>query len=131
VLAGLEGTEAEPVPADADLDAAWTDARAGVLAALRDPGRAGRSVGGRFGARSFEQLTGRMLSSDTLVHTWDLSRATGQDEHLDPDGVQTTLDWITPMADQIRVPGGFGPALDPPSGADAQTRLLCFLGRRV
>ena len=35
------------------------------------------------------------------------------------------------MADQIRFPGGFGPALDPPPGADGQTRLLCFLGRRV
>jgi len=71
------------------------------------------------------------VSSDTLVHTGDPSRATGRDEHLDPADVQTTLDWITPMADQIRFPGGFGPALDPPPGADGQTRLRCFLGRRV
>ena len=41
LVAGLEGTEAEPLPADADLDVA----RAGVLGALRDPDRAARPVG--------------------------------------------------------------------------------------
>jgi uncharacterized protein (TIGR03086 family) len=80
---------------------------------------------------SFEQLVGRMLCSDTLVHTWDLSRATGQGEQLDPAAVQVTVEWITPLDERIRVSGGFGPKVDPPPGADAQTTLLCFLGRRV
>ena len=64
-----------------------------------------------------------MVSSDTLVHTWDLSRATGRDEQLDPADVQTTLDWISPMADQIRFPGRVRPGLDPPPGGTA--RLAC------
>ena len=131
VLAGLEGGEAVPVPPDADLATAWGDARRAVQAALADPAQAGQAVGGPFGPMSFEQLVGRMLCSDTLVHTWDLSRATGQGEQLDPAAVQVTVEWITPLDERIRVSGGFGPKVDPPPGADAQTTLLCFLGRRV
>jgi uncharacterized protein (TIGR03086 family) len=131
VLAGLDGGAPAPVSPDADVATLWDDARGSVLAALADPARASQAVGGRFGEMTFEQLAGRMLSSDTLVHTWDLSRATGQDERLDPDGVEATLAWTTPVEDQLRVPGGFDPELEPPPGADAQTRLLGFLGRRV
>lgn len=29
----------------------------------------------------------------------------------------------------IRMPGVFGPKVEPPPGADLQTRLLCFTGR--
>jgi len=35
------------------------------------------------------------------------------------------------MDAMIRQPNVFGPKLDPPSGADVQTELLYFLGRRA
>ena len=31
----------------------------------------------------------------------------------------------------LRSPGAFGPAVDAPSGADDQTKLLAYLGRRA
>lgn len=34
------------------------------------------------------------------------------------------------MGEAMRGPGAFGPELTPPEGADAQTRLLAFVGRR-
>ena len=35
---------------------------------------------GMFGEQTFESLVGRLVCSDTLIHTWDLARATGQVE---------------------------------------------------
>jgi len=35
---------------------------------------------------------------------------------------------MSPLDDVLRE-HGFGDKVDPPEGADAQTRLLCFLGR--
>jgi len=65
------------------------------------------------------------------VHSWDVARATGQDETLDPAGVSYAFAMLLPNDDAIRGAGSFGPKLDPPTGADEQTRFLCFLGRSV
>jgi hypothetical protein len=78
-----------------------------------------------------EQLIGRMISSDVLIHTWDLARAVGGDERLDADAVTGTYSGLKPMDAMIRMPGVFGPKVTPPEGADEQTELLCFLGRQV
>jgi len=131
VIAGLDAS-APPAPAaDADLVAAWSDATGAVAAALADPERASAPVGGRFAPMPLEELIGRLLCIDTLVHTWDLARATGQDERLDAAAVTIAFDGIRPADEAIRGAGGFGPKVDPPPDADEQTHFLCFLGRRV
>jgi uncharacterized protein (TIGR03086 family) len=88
-------------------------------------------VSGMFGEQSFESLVSRLLCADTLIHTWDLARATGQNEDLDPVAVQQAMEFLTPIDDAIRRPGGFGPKIEPPAGADPQTSLLNFVGRAV
>jgi hypothetical protein len=35
------------------------------------------------------------------------------------------------MDEVMRRPGAFGPKVEPPADADAQTKLLTFLGRQV
>jgi uncharacterized protein (TIGR03086 family) len=110
---------------------AWHDASGAMLAALRDPILATRVVSTPFGEMPFEDLASRMVCSDTLVHTWDVARATGQDERLDRRAVQVAWSWMEPAGDRLRASGAFGPAVPPPEGADTQTRLLCFLGRAV
>jgi uncharacterized protein (TIGR03086 family) len=63
------------------------------------------------------------------MHTWDLARATGQDERLD---AQTCADLLAGMAaieDLMRSSGQFGPPVPVPGDADVQTRLLGFIGR--
>ena len=59
------------------------------------------------------------------------SRATGGDERLDPDEVHAVFEAMQPMDEMMRVPGVFGPKVEAPPGADEQTRLLAFMGRRV
>ncbi len=70
--------------------------------------------------------------SDLLVHQWDLARAIGANETLDPDVVQIVWDDISPMAPVIAQLGVFGngPSGAVPDDAPLQERLLDLLGRR-
>lgn len=131
VLASLDGSDPALVSGEDDLIAAWPRATIAVRDALQDPALAGTTVGGMFGEQPFETLVGRLLCADTLIHTWDLARATGQDESLDPNAVAKAIEFLSPLDDAIRRPGGFGPKIDPPPDADVQTRLLSFAGRRI
>jgi uncharacterized protein (TIGR03086 family) len=129
VIAGLDASAPPPPATDTDLVCAWRDATAGITAALADPPRASAPVSGRFAPMPLEDLIGRLLCSDTLVHTWDLARATTQDEELDPAGVTYAFTMLLPADEAIRGPASFGPKIQPPPDADEQTRFLCFLGR--
>jgi uncharacterized protein (TIGR03086 family) len=131
VFATLGRGDAADVDKNGDLVSAFTDARRSIEEALGDPEASVQTTSGMFGEQPFESLVGRLLASDTLIHTWDLARATGQDERLDPDAVEKTNEFLVPIDDAIRRPGGFAPKLAPPSGADAQTVLLHFCGRSV
>ncbi|HLH28365.1 MAG TPA: hypothetical protein VKW77_05585, partial [Acidimicrobiales bacterium] len=108
----------------------WSAATERVRAYLDDPERASSVVsGGPFGDQPFESLVGRLLCADTLIHTWDLARATGQDERLDLEGVAKAMEFLEPIDDAIRRPGGFAARIPAPPDADPQTRLLNFGGR--
>jgi uncharacterized protein (TIGR03086 family) len=131
VVAGLDAGAPAPPATDSDLVAAWTEATADVTGALADPERASAPVTGRFAPMPLVDLIGRLLCNDTLVHTWDIARATGQDEHLDGAGVTYSFEMLRPNDEALRGPGSFGPKIEPPPDADEQTRFLCFLGRRV
>lgn len=121
----------EPAGDPGEVKGAWAALRADVEAALADPEVAAKIVEGPLGPMPFELLVGRLMCVDLVVHTWDLSRATGQDEHLDQDTVGHGFEGLKPLGDKLRSPGLFGPALEPPPGADLQTEFLSFLGRQV
>ena len=127
----VEGTSGRETDPTGDLVAEWCEARTALQAALADPQRAEQVVGGMFGEQSFESLVSRLLCADTLFHTWDLARATGQSEGLDADAVAVALEFLTPLDEVIRRPGGFAPKITPSPDADLQTRLLYFGGRIV
>jgi len=129
ILTMLDGGDVEAVADDADLVAAWHETSAFMLGALRDRARATRVVVTPFGEMPFEDLASRVVCSDTLVHTWDLARASSQDEHLDARAVEFAWQWMEPAGERLRASGDFGPAVDPPADTDRQTQLLCFLGR--
>ncbi|HKH87484.1 MAG TPA: TIGR03086 family metal-binding protein [Acidimicrobiales bacterium] len=131
VLSTLDGSEPASVASGDDLPGAWSAATADLLDALNDEVRASTVIGGMFGEQPFESLVSRLLCADTLVHTWDLARATGQDEHLDPAGVAKAMEFLGPLDGAIRRPGGFAPKIEPAAGADEQTRFLNFCGRAV
>ncbi len=127
-IAAMAGVEL-PAPDEADPAGSWRSASAAVLTVLDDPDRRTAVVASRAGDVPFEQLVGTLLSADTLIHTWDLARGAGLDENLDARSVAAVLAFMMPNDELLRVPGGFGPALEPPAGADEQVRLLCFAGR--
>jgi hypothetical protein len=77
------------------------------------------------------EIISRFVTMDLLVHTWDLARTVGADEHLDEESVRRAFEGLKPMDAMIRRPGFFGPRLDPPADADVQTEFLYFLGRRA
>jgi len=131
MVANLEGSPAPAVEPFADLAPQWTKARAAVSATLADPDLASRTVGGMFGEQYFESLVGQLLCSELLFHTWDLARATSQDEQMDSDALSKAMELLVPLDEAIRRPGGFAPKIDPPADADPLTRLLSFGGRTV
>jgi uncharacterized protein (TIGR03086 family) len=129
VAATATGSATPESDPDGDLIAQWSEASASIAAALADPDLAPKTISGMFGEQPFESLVGRLVCADTLFHTWDLARATGQDEHLDTEAVQKALEFLEPIDEAIRRPGGFAPKIDAPADASAQTRLLNFGGR--
>ena len=111
--------------------ASFAAARATVQADLDDPERAGAEFDGFFGRSTFALAIDRFLNSDLLLHGWDLARATGLDETMDPDDVTRVFEQSRAYGAAARSPGVFGAEVEAPPGADEQTRLLAFTGRRA
>jgi uncharacterized protein (TIGR03086 family) len=134
ILARLNGGELpaiEPPPPQPgeDLPADLRALVAAVQEAVDDPARAAREVDSINGPMTFGGLVGTLLCEDTLLHTWDIARATGQDERLDPGAVRDVLGSLLPRDATLRHPEEFGPRLDASADADEQARLIAFSGR--
>jgi uncharacterized protein (TIGR03086 family) len=70
--------------------------------------------------------------ADLTLHTWDLARAVGADEQLDPELCEHVLESLLPMKPFIGTFGVFGqgPSGDVGDDAPAQLRVLDLTGRR-
>jgi uncharacterized protein (TIGR03086 family) len=67
---------------------------------------------------------------ELFQHGWDVARASGQAVDFDPDITATASATAQMMpAEQVRVPGVFGPEANCPPDASAEDRLAAFLGR--
>ena len=71
----------------------------------------------------------QFYTTDVFMHTWDLARATGQDDRLDPDFCAALLAGMEQMEEAIRSSGHYGSRVPVPDDADPQTKLLGFIGR--
>ena len=71
----------------------------------------------------------QFYTTDVFMHTWDLARATGQDERLDQQTCADLLAGMEPIEELLRTSGHYGPRVPVPDDADPQTRLLGFIGR--
>lgn len=109
----------------------WPELDRRLQAALEEPAVAGAVRDTRFGPATFESQLDRILIGDVFIHTWDLARASGQDERLDPEEVRSMLAGVEPMVDVLVASGQYGPPVAVPEGADEQVRLLALLGRRA
>jgi len=84
---------------------------------------------------SFGEASGReyvmQLTADLAIHAWDLARATGQDDTLDPGVVAQLLPWTEANAGLLTASGMFGSRIDAGPDAPDDVRLLGLLGRRA
>jgi uncharacterized protein (TIGR03086 family) len=69
------------------------------------------------------------LTQDVLVHTWDLARAVGADDTLDPRWCAHFLEQLPTDADALSASGMFAPPVVVDDQTGAQSRLLARLGR--
>ncbi|HEY6471706.1 MAG TPA: TIGR03086 family metal-binding protein [Acidimicrobiales bacterium] len=131
VIAGIRGGEATPLGDNEDPQDAWQQVSRAIIEITGDPEAIAIELDGPTGKMPAGEMIGQFMCMDVLVHTWDLARTVGADEHLDEDSVRLAYDALKPVDAMIRRPGVFGPKLEPPAGADLQTEFLYFLGRRA
>jgi uncharacterized protein (TIGR03086 family) len=113
-----------------DPRAAWREAAAGAREAAASSKALDGMVHVSYGDVPAERYLTEM-TLDAVVHAWDLARATGGDERLDPELVELALALVEPNLELLAASGLFGAPLEVPAGADPQTRLLALLGRRA
>ena len=115
---------------DDDPVGAWRTQVDAVQALLDDPARPNAEHDlPHIGRMPLGQAIDMIYTGDVFLHRWDLARATGQDETLDPDKCAAMLDAMLPMDDALRQSGHYGPRVEVRDDADVQTKLLAFIGR--
>jgi len=118
--------------ADADPVGAWAAQADAVQAILDDPDSAARMLSNpHVGDVPLPDAIDRFYTADVFMHTWDLARATGQDETLDEDMCRELYEGMLPLDEVLRASGQYGAAVPVPEDADVQTKLLGFIGRKV
>jgi uncharacterized protein (TIGR03086 family) len=130
---GLVGRSLPDAPSvEDDPMAAWISARDTTQHALETPDIAQMEFESpMFGKSTYEQSVARIGVADVLTHTWDLARAVGADEKLDPTEVRRAHAGLQQMGDALRNPKVFGPEVRVDANADDQTKYLAFTGRQV
>jgi uncharacterized protein (TIGR03086 family) len=107
---------------------AWRAASAATMPALTPESLSRLIVTSGFGEIPLEGFV-TLLVTDLLAHTADIAYALGHDVRLAPEAIPFAFAWSREQT--FRVPGGVGPELTPPTGADEQTRFLAYLGRKA
>lgn len=103
----------------------------GMTDAFREPGALERVVHHPSGDRSGRVLLD-MRITDFGIHAWDLARALGTDEGLDPRLTEYLSTALPPLVEELSPKGLFKAAVDAPS-ADGSTfaKVLHLAGRRL
>jgi uncharacterized protein (TIGR03086 family) len=68
--------------------------------------------------------------ADLVIHGWDLARAIGGDDAIDPQLLEPVFAFYEPLIPMLKTTGAYGPDVVAPPGADRQTALLAMLGRK-
>lgn len=104
----------------------WTSVSTDSVRAVDDAGD--RVVHLSFGDTTADEYLSQ-LSTDHLVHTWDLAHAIGGDQHLDEYLVGWVGHWFASVEDDYRAAGLIAERTPVPPGASARTLLLALMGR--
>ena len=105
----------------------WHATHTAIRAVLASPTRLDLAVDYFDGATRRPRDLLPALTTDVVVHAWDLGRATGGPDRLDPDLCERGLrhlDRTTPAGSALYAAG-----VPVPEGSDPQAQLLGLLGR--
>ena len=120
---------APPGLVGADHVASYRGSADAVSQAWSDPAVLGETVHLPFGDFPGDFALG-IHFVETLVHGWDLAKATGQPTTLDPELTAFAWENVKDLSESFRGPGApFGLAIDVPAGTPATDRLVAWLGR--
>ena len=130
--------ELSPAPSlDDDPLGAFRAARADVEALLADPAVASSECATPMGTMTIEEHIDGVVSIDLVIHGWDLARALGQDDTIDPGRGRAAVPGRRRRCRrEMRIPDAFGPGIvvfgpevPVPDDAPLQDRLLGLMGR--
>jgi uncharacterized protein (TIGR03086 family) len=131
-LAGGSDVRLSAVPSvDDDPVAAWSAHVAQVQVLLDEPATDERVFANQFiGDMPLVQAIDQFYTADVFMHTWDLARATDQDDTLDEQRCRAMYEGMLPLDEMLRSSGQFGPRVDVPPDASYQDKLIGFIGRQ-
>ena len=125
------GIELPTAPSvDVDPAGAWLALSAALQALLDDGDLADQEFDMRMGRMTVAQAVDMIVTNDVFLHTWDLARATGLDETLDPEEVHRMFAGMEPMDQMLRESGQYGARVAVADDADEQAKLIAFIGRQ-
>jgi uncharacterized protein (TIGR03086 family) len=110
--------------------AAWDAAVRDSLAAFGGSGALEGTVSLSSGEKATAEYCWEM-TTDALIHSWDLARGLGADETLDSELVELVYERTLPVAEHLHETGLFAPPVPVPADAPLQTKLLAIFGRRA
>jgi uncharacterized protein (TIGR03086 family) len=114
----------------ADPVASWDAAVNASRAAFGAPGALDGTVSLSAGAKPTAEYCWEM-TTDALIHSWDLARAIGADETLDAELAELVYERTLPIAEHLQETGLFAPPIPVPDDAPLQTKLLAIFGRAI
>jgi uncharacterized protein (TIGR03086 family) len=120
---GEEATPPSPTPPPLigdDPAAAYDASRRETSRVFREPGvieRTGPALGIAF--------------CDSLIHGWDVARATGQDDAMPDELAAAAFSMLDGQLTDDRRGNAFAPATDVADSASAQEKLLAYTGRKA
>jgi uncharacterized protein (TIGR03086 family) len=113
-----------------DPRARWDAAASASLAAFGASGALESTVLLSSGEKPTSEYCWEM-TTDALIHSWDLARGLRADDTLDAELVELVYEQILPVAEHLHETGMFAPPVPVASDATLQTRLLALFGRRA
>ncbi|HSL11739.1 MAG TPA: TIGR03086 family metal-binding protein [Actinomycetota bacterium] len=108
--------------------AAWEAASRGALERMGEPDAMDRLVDLSRGPTPGREYAVELFA-DHVMHSWDLAKAIGTDDALDPALVAAAKDWFGDVEDAYRAAGSIAERPPVPPDADDQTIFLAMTGR--
>lgn len=126
---GVDVGEAPAV--DTDPAAAWREHAKRVAQALSDDAVPARTFDGFFGPTTIGAALEQFYVWDMLVHRWDIARAVGSDASFTEEELDRIEAGAEGFGPALHMDGICRPAVEVPSDAGRDVRVLARLGRTV